>query len=97
MSVFHLTVVLTTGLSFLLKIYPSDSFRDIKERIAVRMGYPAEKQRLIYLGRGVCEDRSVSDYNVRKDTKLNVVLRIRSQTNETHKAPQCNNKYVKIC
>ena len=97
MSGFQLTVVLVTGVSFFLDIYPSDSFQDIKERIALMTGYSAENQRLIYLGRAVCEDRSLSDYNVRKDTKLYVVMRLTGLANETRKTPQSKNKYVKIC
>ncbi len=96
MPVFELTVVLITGLSFPMDIYPSDSILDLKQRIEARTGHHPDVQRLIYLGRSVEEGRDASDYNMRKDTKLHVVLRLRGQAKEIPKTPLCNNKYVKL-
>ena len=83
MSAFQLTISFLSSLSFPLDIDPSNSFQDIKEKIEARTGYPHFDQRFIYLGKSISEDRSLSDYDVRGDTKLHV--------SATGKLPLCEN------
>jgi large subunit ribosomal protein L40e len=66
-----------TGEMITLEVEPSDSIDAVKEVLFVRTQILPDVQRLVFLGRQLEEGRTLSDYNIQKESKLCLVLRMR--------------------
>jgi len=54
-----------------------DFIEDLKVLIQVQEGIPPDQQRLLFHGRNLDDKRTVSDYNIQRDSKLHIVQRKR--------------------
>ena len=67
----------TIGIDFALNVSPSDTILYVKQLIERIDGSPICIQRLIYSGRQLEDDRTLSDYNIRPEATLQLVLKLR--------------------
>ena len=69
-SAMQIFVETVSGKTLTLEVEPTDSIEAIKGKIQEKTGIPSECQRLYFAGKMLEEGKTLSDYNIQKETKL---------------------------
>ena len=65
-----------TGRTITVIVNPTDTVRNVKEKIKDKDAVPVNEQRLLYAGKELKDEDTLTDYNIQMESTIHLVLRL---------------------
>ena len=71
----NISIKMLSENTFTLDVQPSDSILQIKQKISLKENIHPARQKLLFEGKELLDNKTISDYNIKKDSTLQLILR----------------------
>jgi len=75
----QISIKTLTGKTIYLNVKKNESIKKIKSQIQNKEGIPFDKQRLIFSGKQLEDEKTLNNYDVRKESVLHLLLRLQGK------------------